>query len=444
MAKREKKIQDYSFWYWLLRFYVDLALKLSFRNIRYADREKIPQDGAVIYAPNHTNALMDALMILAMDRKPKVFVARADIFKNPLLAKIFKFLKIMPIMRMRDGIDEVKKNVEIIQKSVDVLRDKVPFCIFPEGQHQAKYSSLPLSKGIFRIAFQAQDMMPDMPLYIVPVGIRYGHFFRFRSTVRVQIGDPINVKDFLAEHPELTPQEQMNVLKDILAERMRSSIFYIPDNEDYDATFEICATTVKSQVRQFARKSGGKKMHNLDAHFVANNQIVKYIADLKEQNPEKAEKLLKLGSEAFKLRKSKKINIESVSLKYPVLSRILKSLFVIATLPYCIPVSVLTLPIKALLGFLFTKLKDQAFHNSVRYVANLVLWPILMIIYAIIAYSLLPWQWALPLTLILLPAPIVAHETWRLIRLAVSDIRYICNKELQKKHKEIKKLVFNK
>ena len=444
MAKKEKKIQDYNFWYWFLRYYVDITLKLSYRNVRYAGLEKIPQNSAVIYAPNHTNALMDALMILAMDRKPKVFVARADIFRSPVLAKIFSFFKIMPIMRMRDGIDEVKKNNQTIERAVEVLRDKVPFCIFPEGQHQAKYSSLPLSKGIFRIAFQAQDLMPDMPLYIVPVGIRYGHFFRFRSTVRVQIGDPINVTEFLAEHPESTPQEQMNILKEILAERMRESIFYIPDDEDYDATFEICATTVKSQVRQFARKSGGKKMHNLDAHFLANNQIVKYIADLKQENPEKAEKLLKLGAEAFKLRKSKKINIESVSLKYPVLSRILKSLFVIATLPYCIPVSILTLPIKALLAFLFTKLKDQAFHNSVRYVANLVLWPILMIIYAVIAYSLLPWQWALPLTLVLLPAPIVAHETWRLMRLAISDLKYIFNKELQQKHKEIKKLVFNK
>jgi hypothetical protein len=125
--------------------------------------------------------------------------------------------------------------------------------------------------------------MTDMPLYIVPVGIRYGHFFRFRSTVRVQIGDPINVKEFLSEHNENTPQEQMNILKDILAERMKASIFYIPDDENYDATFEICATTVKSQVRQFARK--GQKMHNLDAHFVANRQIVEHIAKLKEQDP---------------------------------------------------------------------------------------------------------------------------------------------------------------
>jgi 1-acyl-sn-glycerol-3-phosphate acyltransferase len=120
---REKKIQDYDRLYDILRYYVDFVLKLSYRNISYVGRENIPQDGAVIYAPNHTNALMDALVILAMDRKAKVFVARADIFKKPLLAKIFKFLKIMPIMRMRDGIDEVKKNTETIEKAVDVLRD---------------------------------------------------------------------------------------------------------------------------------------------------------------------------------------------------------------------------------------------------------------------------------------------------------------------------------
>lgn len=441
---RQRKIQDYNFWYAFLRYYVDFVLKLSYRNIRYVGREKIPQDGAVIYAPNHTNALMDALVILAMDRKAKVFVARADIFKNKTLAKIFRFLKIMPIMRMRDGMDEVRKNNETIKRAVDVLRDKVPFCIFPEGQHQAKYSSLPLSKGIFRIAFQAQELMSDVPLYIVPVGIRYGHFFRFRSTVRVQIGDPININTFLAEYPEATPQEQMNIVKDILAARMRASIFYIPDDEHYDATFEICATTVKRQVKQLMRQSGGQKMHNLDAHFEANNQIVGYIEGLKNREPKKAARLLQLGDEAFKLRKSKKVNIESVSIKYPVLSRVLKSLFVIAVLPYCIPASILTLPIKALLAFLLSKFKDAAFHNSVRYLANLVLWPILMLIYSIIAYVLLPWQWALPLTLVLLPAPIVAHETWRLMRLAISDIRYFCCKELRDKHAEIRKIVFNK
>ena len=117
--QKEKKIQDYNWLYSFLRYYVDFVLKLSYRNVRYDGLERVPQNGAVIYAPNHTNALMDALVILAMDRKPKVFVARADIFKNPLLAKIFHFLKIMPIMRQRDGFQAVKKNQEIISKAVE-------------------------------------------------------------------------------------------------------------------------------------------------------------------------------------------------------------------------------------------------------------------------------------------------------------------------------------
>ena len=438
-----RKIQDNDRAYNFLRYYVDFALKLSYRNIRYVGLEKVPQDGSVIYAPNHTNALMDALVILAMDRKPKVFVARADIFRRPLLAKIFTFLKIMPIMRIRDGFDEVKKNNQTIEKAVDVLRDKVPFCIFPEGQHQAKYSSLPLSKGIFRIAFQAQELMTDVPLYIVPVGLRYGSFFRFRSTVRVEVGEPINVGEFIGEHSEITTQEQINLMRDMLAERMRQSIFHIPNDEDYDAIYEICAAVVKRQVQQFKYAEDGSRMNRLDAHFKANNFTVQQIAQMRSEEPARAEELLRLAHEASALRKADKISLASVSIKYPILSRVLKTLFLLVALPYCIPVSILTLPIKLLCNFIFTKLKDYAFRNSIRYLVNLLLWPLLMIIYSIVAYVVLPWQWALPVTLLLLPAPIVAHETWRLMRLVGSDIRLLMNKELRRKYSLIKDIVFN-
>ena len=437
----QKKIQDYNAWYSFLRHYVDLALKLSYRTVRYVGYDKIPQDGAVIYAPNHTNALMDALVILAMDRKPKVFVARADIFRKPILAKIFTFMRIMPIMRLRDGVDEVKKNYETIERSVDVLRDKVPFCIFPEGQHQAKYSSLPLSKGIFRIAFQAQELMPDMPLYIVPVGIRYGSFFRFRSTVHVAIGDPINVGEYLAELNEATSQEQMNIMRDELAERMRKSIFYIPNDEDYDATYEICAAVVKSRAKEFERDANGSRVNRLDAHFNANNSTVERIAQIKTQNPDKAAELMRLGREAAAIRRSNRISLASVSIKFPILSRIIRTLFILVALPYCLPVSILTLPLKAVCGFIFTKLKDYAFRNSVRFVINLVMWPLLMIVYSAIAYALLPWQWALPLTLALLPAPIVAHETWRLMRLVTSDVKLLLNSDLRRKYAQIRDIV---
>ena len=436
-----KNIQDHDWLYSFLRHYVDLVLKLSYRTIRYVGKDRIPKDGAIIYAPNHTNALMDAMVVLAMDSKAKVFVARADIFKNPKIAKILHFLKIMPIMRMRDGRDEVRKNNETIERAVGVLRDKVPFCIFPEGTHQAKYSSLPLAKGIFRIAFQAQELMPDMPLYIVPIGIRYGNFFRFRSTVRVAAGVPINVAEFRNDCEGLNEQEQMNAMKTLLEERLQDAIFYIPNDENYDSIYEICAAVVKSRVKRAGRDMDGRVLRGLEAHFATNKSTLKLINRIREEKPEEAQRLLTLGHEASTLRRDRKISLSSVSVKNPVLSRLLMTLFMVVTLPYNLVALILTLPIKGLCAFLFTKMKDYAFRNSVRYVVNLVLWPILMIIYSAVAYAVLPWEWALPITLLLLPAPIIAHEAWRLARLMKSDIRLLCCEELREKYRGIREII---
>ena len=443
MAKK-RKIQDYDPIYALLRHYVDLALRLSYRNIKYVGRERLPKDGAIIFAPNHTNALMDAMVILALDRRPKVFVARADIFRNPRIAKILTFCRIMPIMRMRDGIDEVRKNNETIERAVDVLRDKVPFCIFPEGTHQAKYSSLPLSKGIFRIAFQAQELMPDMPLYIVPVGLRYGNFFRFRSTARVQVGEPINVGEFVKENSSLTPAEQMNTLKELLDERMKQSIFYIPNDENYDAVYEICAAVVSKQTRSFKEDSELRKLRGLDAHFEANNKTVKHLGQIKESNPELHEELMALGNRASQLRRSRRISLSSVSVKFNVFSRIKRIVLFLLLVPYAIPAAVLTLPMTLICQLLFTKLKDYAFRNSVRYVINLVMWPLLMAIYSAVAYSCLPWQWALPITIAALPAPIIVHEVYRLTRIFKSDIMLWRSKDLRECYAKIREIIYTK
>ena len=134
--------------------------------------------------------------------------------------------------------------------------------------------------------------------------------------------------------------------------------------------------------------------------------------------------------------------MSSVSVKYPVLSRILKCLFLLVALPYVLPVSILTLPINGVCHFLFTKLKDYAFRNSVRYLVNLVMWPVLMIIYAIVAFVCLPWQWALLVVVALLPAPIIAHETYRLIRVLVSDIRLLMYPELRHTYEQIRQEIF--
>ena len=228
------KIQDKNKLYTFLRPYVDWMFRHSYRHFRYVGKEHIPTDGAVIFAPNHTNALCDAMAILGIDRSQKVFVARADIFRDPKKARILRWLKIMPINRVRDGLDEVRRNDETIDKAVDTLHDGVPFCILPEGTHRPMLSLLPLSKGIFRIALRANDEFgAEKPVYIVPVGLEYGDYYHLWDTLTVNIGSPINVTEFVKQHAELERPQVIMALREELTKRMREQILWVPDDEHY-------------------------------------------------------------------------------------------------------------------------------------------------------------------------------------------------------------------
>ena len=443
MAKRKRKIQDTDSLYNILRYYVDFMLYRSFKEIKYIGLEKIPTDGAVILAPNHANALMDALVVLGRKKEPTVFVARADLFKIPILAKIFHFLKIMPIMRIRDGVSEVKKNDDTIQKSIDVLLDKVPFCILPEGTHRAKHSLLPLGKGIFRIAIQTQELLGEKaPLYIVPLGLEYGNFFRFRSTVLVQVGEPINVKEFLASRTDEPTPVVINEMKEVLSQRMKENIVYIPDDEHYDATYELCAIMNNQYAKEYARKNGVKR-RELTTRYACNKEIVAQIQKLRQENPERAEELLTYAKKVHDARSKAGISLSSLVVKRPFYSNLLKNLIFLVTLPYTLAAGIVTLPLTGIVGFLLSKFKDRAFYNSVRYVATLLLWPIILIIYAILAFCLLPWEWALAAWILTIPASIVAQDAYRLLRIMISDIKYINNRSLIKMVRKVREL-YNK
>ena len=85
--------------YSLLRPYVDACTRHSYNKPRVVG--KLPEKGAVIIAPNHTSTLMDALVILRTRKAPTVFGARADIFAKPAIARILRFLRILPLRRLR-------------------------------------------------------------------------------------------------------------------------------------------------------------------------------------------------------------------------------------------------------------------------------------------------------------------------------------------------------
>ena len=129
------KIWEKSLGYNLLRAFADPNTRASYHKAQV--RGKLPEDGAVIIAPNHTSTLMDAMIVLRTRKEPTVFGARADIFKKPAVAKFLRYIRIVPMARIRDGAQSVLKNIETFAEVDEVLAHGVPFCILPGGPAQA-------------------------------------------------------------------------------------------------------------------------------------------------------------------------------------------------------------------------------------------------------------------------------------------------------------------
>lgn len=188
-----RKIWERDRLYSVLRYYVDCCTRASYR--RLTVHGAIPSEDAVLICPNHTNTLMDALVVLQSRHAPTVFGARADIFAQPAVAAILRFLKILPMVRRRDGIRNVLRNYETMDEVQEVLKNHTPFCMFPEGRHTPGRELQPLQKGVARMAFQSALARPTK---VVPVGINYSDFFHYRGTCDITYGEPIDVNAFLA------------------------------------------------------------------------------------------------------------------------------------------------------------------------------------------------------------------------------------------------------
>lgn len=417
--------------YTLLRtFWVNPVINLSLRRLVVKGKENLPKDGAVIIGANHTNALLDALVILRAMNRATIFMTRADIFRKPLLQKAFTFLKMLPIFRIRDGYAAVKQNEEIIAKCVTVLRHRYPLALFPEATHRPKHSLMSLSKGIFHIALEANKQFGDkFPVYIVPTGIEYSRYFSYRPKVVTTYGEPINVTEFVRQHEgEQTPARMLAMLREELAQRMTKLIAYVPDTDDYAAQWELT-------------KLCTAQMHPLSAteRLTLNRAIIERLVEKKATEP--AEDTAALYADALAFKKERRlrcIHPSSTSHKYPLLASIGNTIALLCGLPYYLVCAITMLPSWALSHYIVKGLKDKAFSNTARLGVNLVMYPLLMLIWAIVALCTLPLVPALLAILLLFPAIAFFYDYNAFVLHTLSDWQWTRAKHL---HNQLKGLL---
>ena len=424
-----KKIYEDYLGYTLLKPIVDYTTRFSYRKVEVKGIENIPTDGAVIIAPNHCNTLMDALVILRSFNGRKVFGARADMFNNRFIGKIMTFIRILPMVRQRDGFRNVLKNHETTDIVVETLEHKVPFCIYPEGRHRPAHSLLPLGKGVFRAALTANAKFGDkMPVYIVPTGIEYGDYFRYHSTALVTYGKAINVTEFVKSHPVENEAQLFEPLKKELREGMAELITFIKDDENLGAKWEL--------TKMLARKKKPSSC-SLSARMQRNRQIVSSIEKAYENNTEATVELLEKVKSFEKARRKARLSIYSFGKKKSWLSLAAKTLGAVAGLPYYLFSLIAALPLWVTKIILNKMIKDKAFRNTAAFGLKLGLGPIVFILWTILAFNALAWPWALLVSVGTIPAYGYFHDYNEYMRRYVSDIRYIGHKDLKNRFEAI-------
>ena len=210
-----------------------MGLFFYFKKIHVKHCDNIPKGKPVLILANHQNALLDALVIAAKCDRFSYFLTRASVFNSKVIAWLLQSLRMLPVYRMRDGIQTIVKNKTIFRTCSQLLKDNQTIVIFPEGNHNLKRTVRPLSKGFTRLVFDTLDENPDLDLQLVPVGFNYVLAQKFVDEVSVHIGKPISANDFV----DFDKNEAVLRLKETVHQSISKLTAHIP-SDAYDETLK--------------------------------------------------------------------------------------------------------------------------------------------------------------------------------------------------------------
>lgn len=399
MAKHN--IEKYDIFYQLLKNYVNLWHNYIFyRKVLAYGREHLDFSVPTILAPNHQNALMDAMAVIGTLDRQLIFLARADIFKKKLVARILYKLKMLPVYRFKDGFENLKQNDDTFRDTLRVMENRNGVVILPEGNHATFRKLRQLKKGICRIAFQTAEASGfSQEINIVPVGLDYSHYWHFRQVLTVIYGHPIHVSEYYNSYRE-NPNRAIVELRDRLSSEMKKVMVHIDDEQDYDAINEL-RNIVNEKYSDSIRYP----------KLFRDQRLVGKVNELRAEDPDAYRKLCDDTLEARDMATTLNVTYRQLrKKKHPLVWLILSGLLLLATVPLFILGAVLNILMFQVAYLQALKSKDPAFISTARYGFFLGLSFIFGPLYLILALIFIkPWWLAIIASLMV---PVMGIMAW--------------------------------
>ena len=379
----EKRRLSYELYFRWIRFSTRF---LFFRRFEVKGLENLPKEPFLLLC-NHQDGLIDALMpIFGQNKYRLVFIARGDIFKKDFVAKLLKWLRVLPAFRVRDtGKENLGENDKIFELAAKILKDGKCVGLFPEAALQYDKSMGSFKKGFARIAFRAEELADyNLHLKIVPTANYYENFYGAGHDALYNIGEPFEFGELLdtyREHPEAAYRQLALKAQD----HVRPLMLDINDKENNE---QIDLLRIVNQDLKF-----GHKKPKMSDRLACDQRMICALSKMKDDSVDEFASLMEKAGRYSGLLAKLNMRNWLIGKKVGFFGMILRSLLALVLLPIYIVLWLFCIVPYKLPDILAMKAKDKRMIASFRFaigaVVTIPVWNLLLFGLSFI----IPWPW---------------------------------------------------
>jgi glycerol-3-phosphate O-acyltransferase/dihydroxyacetone phosphate acyltransferase len=383
---------------------VRFALRIYFQRIEVSGLEHVPRETPVIFVLNHPNALVDPVFLLCLAPRRVSFLAKAPLFRMPVIGYLVKALDSLPVYRRQDEGEDVTKNQETFVAARKLLARGGTIGICPEGVSHDEPGLRPIKTGAARIALAAVSTGEVSNLKIVPAGLYYTSKTRFRSDALLYFDVPIDVEPVTLEPSGTPPRDAVRQLSSQIERALRDVILDAKHEEELQMTARA--------ERIFSSESENGASDSLKDELRLQQRFIKAYPILQQRQPERLRKLemrmLRFDEEL------KQAGMDPEELTPPgstqkVFASIMQRsiLFLLMLGPAAIG-TIAHYPAYKLGGFLATRLSrdSEDVISTIKIISAMLLFPLSWLLIAIWVYTAFGWM---PAVLALVAIPISGY-----------------------------------
>ena len=168
--------------------------------VEYQNIEEIQKLSKCLICPNHSN-IFDPFYIFPKTDNLYI-MAKSEIFKNKIIAKILTHYKVFPVKREKYDINATKSTIKILNNNKEVK-----LLIFPEGKViKCKNEIGKVKNGAVFIAATTET-----PIVPVNITIRPKLF----TKIKVKVGTPIFIEKEVLKNKEKLKEESNKLISRI-------------------------------------------------------------------------------------------------------------------------------------------------------------------------------------------------------------------------------------